>query len=108
MYYEQCLTAAKPIVKHYFTDITEHDQNSLQDNQADIIYGLRECGSNLIVLSGEYTRREVEWHEAFMFLSNQHFYIGRRGKLRKVTKERAQAAWNEFIKPFIWRVPYGH
>ena len=98
MYYDQCYAVAKPVVQHWFTDVTKHDKPALTDYAGDIIYALRETGTNLILLNDEITRRQAEWLEAFTFTPNQHFFIGRKGKLKSVTKECAFNAWIKYRK----------
>ena len=93
MYYQQCYEVAQPIVKHYFTDVTTHDKAALETNTDDIIYALRETGSNLILLDGKHTRQNAMAAEVFTFTPNDHFYLGNAGKLREVTKAKALDVW---------------
>ena len=96
MYYEQCLQAATPIVRCYLTDVTKHDKAALDGYSGQVIYALRETGSNIILLDNTHTRRQAEWAEAFTFQQNQHFYIGIAGNLLEVTKKAALDKWRNY------------
>ena len=95
--YKQCHDAATGFVRHYFTDVTKHDKECLAGYSGDIIYAMRDTGTNLILLDGsELTRQSVDALEVFTFKPNTVFYVSLNGKLSRCTKARAWARWTRY------------
>ena len=97
-YYQQWKALARPYVAHYFTDVTIHDKRLLHAfGEYDFIGGMRETGTNLIVLDGEErSDQNKRWSEAFMFNSNHRFFHGDSGVVQEVPKDKAMAIWREY------------
>lgn len=100
MYYSQCHRAAEETVRHWFSDVTDHDRLALQGYEGAILYAVRDTGTNLIRLTPERPgARAALWLSTFFFSAdNERFFSGVGGALNEVTRETARDIWDTYIK----------
>lgn len=117
-YYPAMAEVADAYLTDYRDDYRVHDRRAVEGYSGELLWAIRETGTTLLLLDAPDMADEKKWPVALgigsadredvitpmMFHGNQRFFHGAEGKLREISRERAQDIYQARAKRPKWTI----
>jgi hypothetical protein len=124
--YNTLHSIVSPVLKHYRDDLEKHDKKAIENHSDTFLYGYRESGTNIIMLSNDITyyfkktwlteminagfkndkiletiHQSLKEHVGFVTYLNQIYLYFDGKQFKGINKEKVNSIWTAHIDKLI-------